>query len=121
MSRRILMALALSVSVSLSLSVSFSSLADTFRVTSEVSLQGEVLGAPTLVIDKAEAERVMLADKYQFSVKVTSHDAAQVLVDFSLSGEGYETESQAIVDLDKAALLTFGDQTFSFLINRVGD
>ena len=113
MIRRILMALALSVS--------FSCLADTYRVTSEVTLQGEVLGAPTLVIDKVEAERVMLADKYQFSVKLTPHDEAQVLVDFSLSGEGYETASQAIVDLDKAALLTFGAQTFSFLINRVGD
>lgn len=112
--------MALALSVSVSLSVSFSSLADTYRVTSEVSLQGEVLGAPTLVIDKAEAERVMLVDKYRFSVKLTPHNAAQVLVDFSLSGEGYETESQAIVDLDKAVLLTFGNQTFSFVINRVG-
>ncbi|MXR68944.1 hypothetical protein GNT65_09720 [Shewanella sp. JBTF-M18] len=117
MIRGILMALALSGGVS----VSFSSLADTFKVTSEVCLQGEVLGAPTFVIDTVKAEQMTLADKYQYSVKVSPHNAAQVSVDFSLSGEGYETASQAIVDLDKAALLNFGDQTFSFLINRVGD
>ncbi|QDF73741.1 MULTISPECIES: hypothetical protein [Shewanella] len=95
------------------------SLADDFQVSSQITLKDELLGTPTLLVNQAEAEYVILGDLYRFSVNVTQHNEAQVLVDFSLSGKGYDTQSQVLIDLDKAVVLDFDDQQFRFLINKV--
>ncbi|MCE9679708.1 hypothetical protein LZP69_11095 [Shewanella sp. AS1] len=90
-----------------------------FQLVTEIRMQDKLLGSPTLVVNEAKDASIEVNSEYELKLNVTRHNESQVLVDFHFSGNGYDTESQVIIDLDKQASLIFGEQEFNFLIHKI--
>ncbi|MCG9696728.1 hypothetical protein [Shewanella sp. Isolate11] len=100
------------------LAMSFAISAETYDVAASYKAGDEYTGALAFRVDEGKSATYSDEQLQNFSVVVNRQSDTQVLVNFDFEIDGYQSEAEVVLDLDKAAELSFGDQSFTFMIRN---